>query len=506
MDTTKSPLPGQRLCLNAVYCPVLMFVLLFTAVGLSAPQIALAAPGVPTEVAAVIAALRLPPSAVSFVVIDTVTGRTVAEANADILRSPASTMKAVTTYAALDVLGPAYLWHTRALTRGETHDGVLDGDLVLQGGGDPYLTLERWWGFARQLRNTGLRSIRGDIVIDDTAFALLPEDPGAFDARPDRLYNVNPDALLVNFLSVEFRISPDAHSHRVTVSADPSPGNLVIENRIRFIGGRCRKLADRVDVEIPGSARDHIVFSGALASQCAPREFARALLRPAEYAYGTFVSFWRQQGGEFGGHLRIGAAPADARPLLNYDSLSLGELIRLTNKFSNNVMARDLFLTLGMQRFGGPATLEKSRSAIAEWSQARALAMEQATIDNGSGLSREERISAAALGRVLNAAYHSRFQPEFLASLPLAGIDGTLRSRMQDSPPGAVRLKTGHIASVSAVAGYVTAADGHTFVVVSLANDARADFGGADALHASLVRWVLGLSTARGTPVPTAAP
>ncbi|MFI4890534.1 MAG: D-alanyl-D-alanine carboxypeptidase/D-alanyl-D-alanine-endopeptidase [Steroidobacterales bacterium] len=481
--------------------------LALAAVPLAMPQAALAAPAIPAEVAAAISAQRLPPGAVSFVVIDTATGRTVAEANADIPRSPASTMKVVTTYAALDVLGPAYVWHTRALARGEIHDGVLDGDLVLQGGGDPYLTLERWWGFARQLRDAGLRSIRGDIIIDDTAFALPPEDPGAFDARPNRPYNVTPNALLVNFLSVEFHIAPEARTRSVAVSADPWPDNLVIDNRIRFIDGHCRRMADRVDFDIDGDGRDRVVFSGTLASQCTPRIFTRALLRPADYAYGTFVSYWRQLGGEAGGRLRTGATPFDARLLLSYDSLSLGELVRLTNKFSNNVMARDLFLALGAQRFGGPATLDKSRAALAEWSQLRGLALDAATLDNGSGLSRETRISAAALARILNAAYHSRYQPEFLASLPLAGIDGTLRYRMQDSPPGAVRLKTGHLAAVSAIAGYVTTADGNTFVVVSLVNDARADTGGADALHASLVRWALGLAAsprATGTPVPTA--
>ncbi len=489
--------------------------LALVAVPLAMPCVALAAspaapamPGMPAGLSAVMTAARLPPDAVSLVVIDTATGQSLAEWNADQPRSPASTLKVVTTYAALDMLGPAYLWHTRALARGTIHDGVLDGDLVLQGGGDPYLTLERWWGFVRQLRNTGLRSIRGDIIVDDTAFALPPEDPGTFDARPDRLYNVAPNALLVNFQSVEFRITPDASSHRILVGADPWPDNLVVDNHIRFVGGRCRRMADRVEFDISGSGRDHIAFSGALAAQCAPRAFARALLHPAGYAYGTFVAYWRQLGGEAGGSLRTGTAGADARLLLSYDSLSLGELIRLTNKFSNNVMARDLFLTLGVQTFGGPATLEKARAALAGWSQSRALGLDEATLDNGSGLSREARISAAALARVLNAAWHGRYQPEFLASLPLAGVDGTLRYRMQDSPPGAVRLKTGHLAGVSAVAGYVTNADGRSCVVVSLVNDARADAGGADELHAALVRWVLALpgagATATGTRAPTA--
>jgi PBP4 family serine-type D-alanyl-D-alanine carboxypeptidase len=473
---------------------------------LGLPQGARAAEILPAEIRTAIAGEGLPAAAVSFIVIDTATGRTIAATNAEIPRSPASTMKVVTTYAALDTLGPAYLWHTRAFAAGELRDGVLRGDLVLKGGGDPYLTLERWWGFARQLHNTGLRAIHGDIVIDDTAYSLPSEDPGAFDGRPNRSYNVAPDALLVNFQSVEFHVTPDAAGHRVIVSADPMPDNLTIDNRIRFVAGGCRRTADRVDFTVKSSTWDHVLFSGTLAAQCPPRGFRRALLQPRDYAYGTFLSYWRELGGEFSGRLRTGLAPTDGAPLLDYDSQSLGELIRLTNKFSNNVMARDLFLALGTQRFGEPATLEKSRLAIAAWGAAHNLGLEQMRIDNGSGLSREERISAAALARVLVSAWHSPFQPEFLASLPLAGIDGTLRSRLRDVAAGSVRLKTGTLAGVSAIAGFVTAADGESYVTVSIVNDARADSGAAEPVHAAVIHFAQGLARSPASPAPIAAP
>jgi MATE family multidrug resistance protein len=476
-----------------------------TLLGLGLPGSAHSAESTPDAIRAAIAGEGLPPAAVSFIVIDAATGRTVASANAEVPRSPASTMKVVTTYAALDSLGPAFVWHTRAFARGEIRDGVLLGDLVLKGGGDPYLTLERWWGFARQLRNTGLRAIRGDIIIDDSAYSLAPEDPGAFDGRPNRSYNVAPAALLVNFQSVEFRVAPDAATHRVLLSADPMPDNLTIDNRIHFVAGRCRKSADRVEFTVSSARWDHVTFSGTLAAQCPARDFRRALLQPREYAYGTFLSYWRQLGGEFSGHLRSGTAPDAAAALLDYDSQSLGELIRLTNKFSNNVMARDLFLTLGTQRFGEPATLENSREAIGAWGQAHNLGLEQMTIDNGSGLSREERISAAALARVLLSAWHSPFQPEFMASLPLAGVDGTLRARLRDVAAGSVRLKTGTLAGVSAIAGFVRSADGNSFVTVSIVNDARADVGAAESVHAAVIRWTQGLARSAGSPAPTAA-
>jgi D-alanyl-D-alanine carboxypeptidase/D-alanyl-D-alanine-endopeptidase (penicillin-binding protein 4) len=430
------------------------------------------------------AAQHLPASGMSFAIIDPDTGRLIAGQNLDTPRSPASTIKVVTTFASLDLLGPAYVWHTRAAVRGEIHNGVLDGDLVLQGGGDPYMTLERWWRFARTLRDNGLKTIRGDIVIDNTAFSLPAEDPGGFDGRPNRFYNVLPDALMVNFQSIEFRMVPNESLHRVDIIATPAPVNLFIENHIALASGRCTAAADRVDFDVAGERSDRVTFSGA------ERSIARVLLRPADYAFGTFVALWRELGGEFAGALRVGATPADAHAFINFDSLTLGEIVRLTNKFSNNLMARHLLLTMGEDRFGLPATLDKGAAAIAEWSQERGLTLQDMNIDNGSGLSRATHISALQMAKVLSAAYHSRYAPEFIASLPLAGVDGTLRSRMKSSPAGSVRLKTGHLDGVSGVAGYVTTLAGKTFVLVSLVNDARADYGAAEPVHAALVTWM----------------
>jgi len=450
----------------------------------------MALPGAPAPVAQSIAAQRLPSSSVSFVILDPDSGRLVAGQNIDTPRSPASTIKTVTTFASLDLLGPSYVWHTRALLRGQFKNGVLDGDLILQGGGDPYMTLERWWSFARTLRDKGLKTIRGDIIIDNTAFALPPEDPAAFDGRPNRSYNVLPDALMVNFQSVEFRIVPNADMQRVDIVATPAPFNLSVENHVALRPGRCSAAANRVDFEVPSDQWDRVVFSGALSPSCAERTFARVLLRPPEYAFGTFVGLWRELGGDFQGKLRVASAPADAQPFLVFDSLTLGEIVRLTNKFSSNLMARHLLLTLGEDRFGLPATLEKGAAAIAQWSHERGFALDDMNIDNGSGLSRATHISVLQMANVLSAAYHSRFAPEFIASLPLAGIDGTLRSRMKTSAAGSVRMKTGHLDGVTGVAGYVTTPAGKTFVLVSLVNDSRADYGAGEPIHAALVSWM----------------
>ena len=438
---------------------------------------------VPAGVTQVMAAQRVPAGAASFVILEADSGRVVTSQNADTPRSPASTIKTVTTFAALDMLGPAFLWQTRAW--------VHDADLILQGGGDPYMTTERWWSFVQALRAEGLKSIRGDILIDNGAFSLPKEDPAAFDGRPNRSYNVLPDALMVNFQSIDFKLFADPDSHKVQVIASPAPVNLEVENRIRFAPGRCSGAAGRVDFQVVSAEWDRVVFSGALSPHCTERSFARVLLSPATYAFGTFVELWRQSGGEFSGKMRIESTPADARLLFTFDSLSLGEIVRLTNKHSNNLMARHLLLTLGKERYGDPATLEKGAAAIADWGRERGFDLSGVDIDNGSGLSRSTHISVLQMAKVLHAAYHSRFAPEYLASLPLAGMDGTLRARMKSTPAGSVRLKTGHLESVSGVAGYVTAPSGKTYILVSLVNHIRADFGAAEPVHAALVAWIM---------------
>lgn len=455
---------------------------------------------VPATVTQTMTAQRLPSSAVSFVVLEPDTGRVVISHNADTPRSPASTIKTVTTYAALDLLGPAYTWQTRAYVQGP--------DLILQGGGDPYITMERWWSFVQGLRAHRLKSIDGDIVIDNSAFSQPAEDPGAFDGRPNRSYNVLPDALMVNFQSIDFKLFADPETRQVQVTASPAPVNLTVENHIHFSEDRCSGSAGRVDFQVASPQWDRVVFSGSLSAHCAERTFARILLQPATYAFGTFVRLWRESGGEFSGKLRIEATPADAKPLFTFDSLSLGEIVRLTNKHSSNLMARHLLLTLGKERYGAPATVEKGIAAIDDWSRERGLDLSGVDLANGSGLSRSTRISVLQMAKILNAAYHSRFAPEYMASFPLAGMDGTLRSRMKSSPAGSVRLKTGHLDGVSGVAGYVTTAAGKTYILVSLVNHARADFGAAEPVHAALVSSLLGKpsesSSEPGPPSPRA--
>ena len=436
----------------------------------------------------------IPPAAVSVWAQDVDSDQVVLAFNSEEPRNPASTIKTVTTFAALDMLGPAYTWKTRAYTRGQITNGTLDGDLILVGGGDPFMTAERWWAFVGAVRRAGVETINGDVVIDNGLLAPFDQDRAAFDGQPFRTYNVAPDGLIVNFQTSEFLIAADPAQRRVRVTVDPMPANLQVLNELKLGSGSCRGYNRGVSFSSPDGVEGHVVrLSGTFPAACGRFSINRAIMSAPTYAYGTFRSLFEQAGGRISGGLRVEARPDDARLLLTYDSLTLAEIIRLVNKFSSNVMARTLLLTMGAEKFGVPATEEKGRQAMVDWIAARGLALSGFWMANGSGLSRDERITAQGLAAVLHAAWHSRFMPEFSASLPLSAIDGTLRNRFRTvGMEGRLRMKTGRLDDVNGLAGYVTAASGRRFIVVVFVNHTGAHRGPGEEVQNALLRWVFG--------------
>lgn len=437
----------------------------------------------------------IPTRNVSIYVRDAGTNEVVLEVNDDQPRSPASVIKVLTTYAALDALGPGYTWKTRAYLGGRLANGVLNGDLIVAGGGDPYMTDERWWRFVQNLRERGLAKITGDFVIDPSYFAPQEGSRGDFDAQPFRSYNVLPDALMVNFQTSRFTLIANPQREQPLILVNPLPANLDLRNQVRLGNGRCQGYNRGISFATPDpiDAPNTVVVSGVFPAACGSYSISRAIMTAPDYAYGTFRTLWTQSGGAIDGELRIETSPPSATLFYEHDSLPLPEVIRLVNKYSNNVMARHLMLTLGVERYGPPATIEGGRNAIRTWLAGRGIEIPGFVLDNGSGLSRAERITARGLGEMLDLAWHSPFMPEFAASLPLSATDGTLRNRFK-SPgmQGRIRLKTGHLDDVSALAGFVNAASGKTYVVVIIVNHPGAHRGSGEAVQAELIRWVFG--------------
>jgi len=446
----------------------------------------------PPAVRAALERQRVSEAGVSIVVRDVATGASQIELNAGEARPPASTMKLLPTWAALEMLGPAYTWKTRVWVDASIERGRLRGNLYLQGGGDPLLTIERWWRLVADLRQAGLRAIEGDIVVDQTRYVSTNERPEDFDGRPWRTYNVLPDPMLVNWQSADFTIRPADEGDGIEISVQPFPEGLVVENHVTLVEGRCVRRNRRIGYTVSPADPARVVVTGRLARRCAPQTQRLAIMDPAQYAFGTFVTLWRQQGGEFkGGWLRA-PTPPTARLLLTHESHPLTEIVRITNKFSSNMMARSLVLTIAAEKTGPPASTAAGEAAIREWLAGRGLELPELVIGNGSGLSREARISADSMGRVLAAAWNGRFAPEFLASLALGGLDGTLERRFGElREPSRIRMKTGTLRDVSTIAGYVTGDSGHNYAVVVFVHHDGAQNGAGEAIQAAVIDWAL---------------
>ena len=445
-----------------------------------------AAADLPAPVRAALARAGVPAADVAVVVEPADSGRPIVAHNADAPMNPASVMKLVTAYAALDLLGPAYTFKTDVLVTGTVAGGVLDGHLVLRGGGDPKLTYERLWQVLRQVRARGVREIRGDVILDRGYFAPSVHDPASFDNDPRRAYNVGADALLVTFNAVDFRFVPDGNAVRVV--AEPDLPNLEIQSRIAATKEACGSWRRNLKHEVIANGLiATIVFTGSYPADCGERNWPLAVLDGARYAESTLRWLWSETGGTLRGQVRAAETPTDARLFYRHESEPLANLVRDMNKFSNNVMARHVFLALSAAR-GQPGDAAESARIVAEWLQGRKLAAADLVIRNGSGLSREERVSAATLAAILRDAWASALMPELASSFPIYGVDGTLRTRRGTGAIGEAHLKGGTLTGVQSVAGYMVDNAGRRRIVVMMVNHANA--GAAQPAIDALVEWV----------------
>jgi len=461
--------------------------LAFCLLALSAP--AGAQERLPPQVEQALAAARIAQSGVAVFVQEVGASRPTLQLNENVSMNPASVMKLVTTYAALELLGPAYRWRTAVYLEGTLNEGVLEGNLVLKGGGDPRLTLESFWLLLRALRDKGLREIRGDLVLDRSRFERRQGKPGDFDGDSFRPYNVLPDALLVNYRSLRFSFLPSPESGTVRVSVQPRPPALDVVNVLRLSEGPCPEGRAFRDLLQPTfePARPRVIFSGRYPASCGEKEMHVALLEPNDHVAGMVHQLWGEIGGAWSGAVREGLAPAGT-PFHVQESAPLGELVRDANKLSNNVVARHIFLALAGGPGAPPASAPRAAEAVRAWLARKGLAAPELVLENGSGLSRAERISAATLAALLQFAWQSHVMPEFLSSLPIVALDGTMRRRLKDSGvAGQAHVKTGLLADARSMAGYVLDRGGRRMVVVMMVNHPGAHQA-QEAMDA-LLRW-----------------
>ena len=410
--------------------------------------------------------------------------------------NPASLMKLLTSYAALETLGPAWSWSTPVWLQGSLRDGVLDGNLVIKGSGDPKLVVERVWLLLRRAQQLGVREIRGDIVLDRSAFVVPEQNPADFDGDGLRPYNVGADALLLNYKAVVFTFTPDLARGVATIALDVPLAGVRMDATVPLSDAPCDDWRSALRADFNDPARH--TFAGSYPAACGERTWAVAYADPRSYNERAIAGMWREIGGRLVGTVRDGIAPND-RPSFEVLSPTLAEIVRDMNKYSNNVMAQQLFLTLALVQRGS-GTPDGARELLRQWATERfgAAATAGLVIDNGSGLSRDGRLSARLLTRLLLTAWSSPVMPELMSSLPLSGLDGTLRR----SRATLIRahLKTGSLRDVAGIAGYVLANSGRRYAVVAIANHPNANT--ARTAFDALLQWI----ASDGTPVAESTP
>ena len=450
----------------------------------------------PEPVAAALKAANVPATAVSIVVQPLAPPGLTLAVNETRPMNPASTMKLVTTYAALNLLGPTYVWRTEALTAAPQQGDALAGDLILRGSGDPQLVIEDLWLLVQQLRGLGLRELRGDLVLDKSAFAPIAHNPAAFDGEALRPYNAGPDALLVNYKAVTFTFVPDPQAKLVRLRTLPALAGMKLPATLRAADGPCGDWREKIkaDFSAPLAPR----FGGAYPLACGEQHWHVSLLSHTDYVAAAFRALWEQAGGTWSGQVRDGAAPAGARVLVTHESETLVETIRHINKFSNNVMTRQLFLTLGRGPNGEPASLAAAQQRVATWLADVGLPMPELVLDNGSGLSRLTRWTAQWTAQLLVSGWRSPWMPEWVASLPVAGVDGTMR-RAQGAI-GRAHLKTGSLRDVNARAGFVLSDGGRRYALVTLLQHPAA--GGTRPVLDAVLDWVMQDAPSRELQAP----
>ena len=440
----------------------------------------------PPEVRSALQRARVPEAALSVVVQEAGSGHTVLSHQARQGVNPASLVKLVTTYAALDLLGPAWTWSTAVGWSGTLRDGVLEGDLFLKGSGDPKLVPERLWQGLRRLQQAGVREIRGDIVLDRSAFAPAEGSPADFDGEVFRAYNVQPDALLINFHALTWTVTPDAARGVARIVAETDALGVPART-VPLAGGPCEDWRGGLRPVVADGA---VRFTGSFPAACGEQTWPMADPDPAGHGARLIAAQWKDLGGTLTGRVRDGRWPTGLRAQQEWRSPPLADVVRDINKFSNNVMAQQLFLTLAAQRQPGQlATPDAARETLRRWVAERIGegAAGELVLDNGSGLSRQTRVTAQWMAHLLQHAWSSPVMPELMASLPINGLDGTMRRSR--APAGRAHLKTGSLRDVAGIAGYVLDDSGRRRVLVAIIQHPNANIA-RPALDA-LVQWVM---------------
>jgi D-alanyl-D-alanine carboxypeptidase/D-alanyl-D-alanine-endopeptidase (penicillin-binding protein 4) len=443
--------------------------------------------------------LRAPELSKAFVgvhVLSLTDGHTLFEHNSNKLFNPASNMKILTTASALWYLGSSYRFRTEARRDPKMKDGVVDGNLYIKGYGDPTLTSEEIFGFINEIALHGIQKVKGDLILDDTFFDNVTEGPGWEQEHSDQAYAAPIGALSTDFSTFTVRVLPS--------SAIGEPANVIVWPPVDAIdiapsvyttgpGTRPRvwfgtsRAGDRVKVTVRGSV--------ALGDP-EGASVRRRIYNPTMYAGELMAQMLKMRGIEIKGKIKTGRMPhVEVVHVATHFSKPLAEIISTLNKYSNNFMAEQILKTLGAEMADPPGSWDKGVEVIRKFLVEIGIPNGAFVLGNGSGLNDINRVTPAEITRVL-AAMHQRFevQPEFVASLAVAGSSGTIVGRFENSPAiSRLRAKTGSLNGVSALSGYVVTQNDKVLAFSVMMNDyygrARSMWRIQDRIGIALARY-----------------
>ena len=391
-------------------------------------------------------------------------GKVIWEKDSARLLAPASVSKLLTAGAVLDRFGPVFHFTTRIFHDGRIRQGVLTGNLYVVGDGDPFLVSEKLWQMAADIRLMGIRSIKGQLIVDHSLFDASHRDAsrrsGQYSSR--NAYDAPVTALAVNFNTYAVAMAPGGKTGAAgLVGLDPYNLNgVLVENHLRTArAGRGSSIS--VTRRSGKNKREAIHVKGSIASNVPLKKVYRSVGNPATAAGEQIRAFLHKEGVRISGTIRTGHKPDKATPLYEIKGYPISRIISGLNKYSNNYIADSLVKRLGA-RDGRPGSLAAGLGEVNRFLQTRARLPAGWVLANGSGLAPENRLSARQVVRLL-LYMESRLDigPEFMTSLAIAGSDGTMKDRFQGAQTramqGLVRAKTGTLTeplSVAGLAGY----------------------------------------------------
>lgn len=377
------------------------------------------------------------------------------------VKTPASITKVATASAVLANFPPGFKFKTQLLSKASIKNGVLKGDLYLKGGGDPSFVSENMWFLVNAFLRNQVTKIDGDIVVDDSLFDKIRVDQSRQRERVDRAYDAPVGAMSFNWNSVNIYVRPTERGHEAKVFADPENDYIRLVSKVKTTSGNDNKiLADRK--EDPKFEGDLLHVGGSIGQEHKEIAIYKNITQPDLWSGYNLRSFLAQRNIQVTGSIKNGRTSESAEVLAEYESKGIEQILADMDKFSNNYVAEMLTKNLGTLRKPKEASLADGVVLINEHMKSLGIPEEQYHIESPSGLTRENKLSSYAMWTVLQHLRNDfRVQPEFLTSLPIAGIDGTLKKRMNNSSAERwVRAKTGYINNVVSLAGYAGLEDG----------------------------------------------